>query len=137
MEPNKEDDMKKHFVIFMSPGTFVAEQTEKPIASWNVKKAVEMSKKIIERYNAKPYGFYFTTRERKDNELDSKVVKSSGMYYLGGKIITLEELKARKSPNDSTLISNMECNDWDKVVETNNSWRWIQPLRKGDKIVEL
>jgi hypothetical protein len=59
------------------------------------------------------------------------------MYYLGGKIITLEELKARKSPNDSTLISNMECNDWDKVVETNNSWRWIQPLRKGDKIVEL
>ena len=127
--------MKKHFVIFMSPGTLVAETTEKPIASWDVKKAIEMSKKITERHNAKPYGFYFTTRERKRSELDSKVVKSSGTYYIGGKIITLKELKARKNPIDSTLISNMECNDWDKVVETNNSWRWVQPLRKGDTVL--
>jgi len=129
--------MKKHFVIFMSPGTFVAEQTEKPIDSWNVKKAVEMSKKIIERHNAKPYGFYFTTRERKRSELDSKVVKSSRMYYLGGKIITLKEIKARKNPNDATLISNMECNEYERVIETNNSWRWVQPLHKGDKVLEI
>jgi len=128
--------MKKHFVIFMSPGTFVAEQTEKPIASWDVNKAVEMSKKITERYNSKPYGFYFTTRERKRGELDSKVVKSSGMYYLGGKIITLKEIKARKDPKDATLISNMECNEYERVVETNNSWRWVQPLYKGDTVLE-
>ncbi len=95
-----------------------------------------MSKEITERYDATPYGFYFTTRERKRNELDSKVVKESGMYYLGGKVWTLKELKARQSPNDKILISNMECNELDKVVETVGKWKWMRPLWEGDVVLE-
>ena len=34
--------MKKHFVTFLSPGTFVSETTTKPIASWSVEKAKAM-----------------------------------------------------------------------------------------------
>lgn len=129
--------MKKHFVIFFSPGTFVAEQSPKPIESWDTDKAVEMSKDIKERNGALPYGFCFTTRERKDDELDSRETKRSGMYYLGGKVLTLEDVKARNDPNDLTLISNMKGNKWGKVVVNNNSWRWTQPFQDDDVVLDV
>ena len=69
--------MKKHFVTFYSPGTFVAEQTTKPIDSWDVELAVSMSGEIKERYGALPYGFQFSTRERGENDLDSHEVETS------------------------------------------------------------
>lgn len=127
--------MIKHFVIFFSPGTFFSEQTEKPIDSWNVNKAVKMARSIKERYDAVPYGFCFTTRERKDDELDSKEIKRSGTYFLGGKVLTLMDIKKRNNPEDRILISNMEGNKWGKVVENCNSWKVVQPLRKGDKVI--
>ena len=69
--------MKAHFVTFYSPGTFVAEQSTKPIASWDVNAAMGMARSVKERYAAMPYGFEFTTRERKDDELDSKITKKA------------------------------------------------------------
>lgn len=129
--------MKKHFVIFFSPGIIVAETTEKAIDSWDVDEAIKMAREINERHNAIPYGFCFTTRERKDDELDSKEIKRSGTYFLGGKILTMDILKVRNDPKDSILISNMECNHWEKVVENCNSWKWIQPLREGDVLLDF
>jgi hypothetical protein len=127
--------MKKHYVVFFSPGTFVAEQTQKEIDSWDIEKAKEMARGIKERYNALPYGFQFVTRERGEKDFDSKETRRSGTYYLGGKIWTIDELKARNDPTDQTLILNMECNDWPRVVENNNSWKWTQPLRDGDEVL--
>ena len=129
--------MRKHFVIFFSPGTFVAEQSRKPIGSWHIDKAIEMSKDIKERHGALPYGFCFITRERKDDELDSREVDRSGMYYLGGKILTVEDVKARNDPKDHILISNMESNGWDKIVVNDNSWRWTEPLKKTGTVLVL
>jgi hypothetical protein len=129
--------MKKHFVIFFSPGTFFAEQSEKPIDSWDVDKAVEMARKVKERYNARPYGFQFTTRERGPDDLDSKETKRSGTYFLGGKVETLKEVEARNDPKEEILRSNMRCNGWDKIVVNDNSWRTVQPLQKGDKVLDV
>ena len=116
--------MQKHFVNFYSPGTFVAETTTEEIDSWDVDKACEIAGGIHERYGATPYGFSFETRERKDDELDSKVIETSGMYYLGGTTKTLEEIKAENDPANSILISNMECNGYSRIVINNNSWEW-------------
>jgi hypothetical protein len=127
--------MKKHFVTFMSAGTFMAESTTKEIEEWDIDKAVEMAKEITERHGAKPYGFYFSTRERKEDELDSRVTIQSGIHYINGVIQTLEELKKEGNPNNSILISNMECNGWDSVVTTYNPWKWTQPLRKDDIVL--
>lgn len=129
--------MKKHFVIFCSPGTLTAETSEKSIKSWNVDDAIKMSLEITERHGATPYGFYFITRERKSKDLDSKVVKNSGMYYLGGKIETLEEIKAKNNPEDKILISNMECNGYKKIVTNYNSYKWTQPLFDGDIVLNM
>jgi len=127
--------MKKHFVTFYSPGTFIAEQTIKPIDSWDVDVAREMASSITERYDAKPYGFRFSTRERGPDELDSKTSETSCMYYLGGKVETLAEVEARNDPKDSILLSNMRCNGFDRVITTTEGWRWTQPLNDDDVVL--
>lgn len=129
--------MRKHFVTFYSPGTFVAEESTLPIDRWDADEAIKLSSGIKERHGALPYGFTFSTRERKAGELDSQVVKTSGMYYLGGEILTLETIKARGNEEDHILISNMINNGWDKVVVNTNSWKWTQPLREGDMVLDV
>lgn len=129
--------VSQDFVVFYSPGTFFAEQTSKPIEGWDVDKAVEMARAVTERYNARPYGFRFITRTREEDELDSSISASSGLYYLGGRVETLDEVKARNDPNEEILRSNMECNGWDRVVINDNSWRWTQPLEDGDTVLDI
>lgn len=128
--------MEKHFVTFFSPGTFFSEQREKPIESWDVEKAKKLADGISERYGATPYGFQFSTRARKDDELDSRVTKRSPMYYLGGKIETLAEVEARNDPKESILLSNMRGNGYDKIIVNTNSWKFTGPLNKGDVVLD-
>lgn len=127
--------MERHFVNFYSPGTFLAEETTKPIKSWDVEEAIRMSKDIIERHGARPYGFRFTTRSRSDDDLDSKNTASSPLYYLGGRIETIDEVRQRDDPKERVLLQNMESNRWDKIIVNDNSWRWTQPLQETDVVL--
>ncbi len=129
--------MQQHFVEFLSPGTFVAESTTKPIEQFNdIHTAVAMAREIEERHNAVPYGFRFITRARADDELDSSEVGRSAMYYLGGRVLTLDGVR-REMPNEKILISNMESNGWGRVVVSENSWRTVQPLGDNDCILDM
>src|SRR3990167_5921463 len=132
----KEGLMEKHFVTFYSPGTFVAETTTKPVESWDVEVAKEMARRIKERHGAVPYGFEFTTRTRSEEDLDSKVTATSPMYYLGGKVEPLEEVKARATYKELILVSNMESNGWDRIITNDNTWRWTQPLKQTDVVLD-
>jgi len=127
--------MKKDYVKYLSAGTFTAEETIKEIDSWDVNKAVQMAKEITERHGAKPYAFYFTTKGRGEFDLDSKVIKSSPTYYINGEVSTLEEIKSRKLFSDNILISNMECNGWNRVVTTYNPSSRPQPLNDDDIVL--
>jgi hypothetical protein len=131
--------MKKHFVTFLSPGTFVHEETTLPIESWDVEKACEMAHDINERHGSRPFAFEFSTRERGEKDLDSKVTKESGRYFLGGTLLTAKEIKAmeEKPGQYDILISNMRCNGWPRVVVNDNSWRIFQPLGKNDCILDF
>ena len=129
--------MKKHFVTFLSPGTLVSETSTVEIDSWDVDDAKKKARGIVERHSAKPYGFYFTTRSRDENELDSKETGRSGTYYLGGVVKTLAEIKAVNDPNDKILISNMEMNRWDKVITNTNSWSFTAPLYDNDVVLDF
>lgn len=127
--------IEKHFVTFLSPGTFLAEQTTKEIPEWDPEAAMKMADDITERYGATPYGFYFTTR-RNDGELDSKEVARSGTYFLGGEILTVEDVRARNDPDEKILLSNMENNGYEKIVVNTNSYRWTQPLEASDQVLD-
>lgn len=133
-----------HFVTFFSPGTFVHETTTRPIDSWDIETAKVMADSIVERYGATPFGFQFTTRSRGDEDLDSKISATSPMYFLGGTVEALAEVKARATDNDRILISNMEGNGWDRVVTNTNCGSassrfdirtsyWITRHRSGSK----
>jgi len=129
--------MKKHFVVFYSPGTFVPETTEMLIDSWDVDKAVEMSKGIVERYGAKPYAFKFITRERGEDELDSQVTKRSGNYFLGGTVHTREEILASNDPEFEILRSNIRYNDIQKIIINKNSWRFVGEFSANDVLLNV
>ena len=53
--------MRKTIVTYLSPGTFMSEQSCRDIPERDPALAVKMASKIQERYGAKPYGFYFST----------------------------------------------------------------------------
>lgn len=127
--------LKQHFVTFYSPGTFMAEDTTKPIDAWDTDAALKLAAEITERYGAKPYGFRFTTRGREDHELDSKVIATSPMHYFGVKVETLAEVQARNLPDERILRSNMECNGYDRIVVTTSGWKWTQPLNADDIVL--
>ena len=129
--------MQKHFVEFFSPGTFVSESSVKEIHSWDVELAKNMAFNISERYNATPYGFRFITRSRNKNELDSKITKTSCMYYLGGEVLTLADVEARNDPNDEILISNMKANGIKRIIVNTNSWRFTGELKDNDVVLDF
>lgn len=128
--------MKQAFVTFYSPGTFVHEETTQPITEWDIEQAKQMALSVVERYNATPFGFRFSLYEREDNELNSRETKRSPMYFLGGQVMTLDEIKARSDPSDEILIANMEANGWDKVIFNFNSWKSVHPLMPDDVVLD-
>lgn len=127
--------MQKHFVTFFSPGTFVHETSELPIDSWDVDAAVKLASTIRERHGATPFAFQFSTRGRSEKELDSKVVKESPRYFLGGDVFTVEQLEKLADPSNNILIQNMKGNGWKQCVINRNSWKIAQPLNEGDVVL--
>lgn len=128
--------MKKHFVTFFSPGTFFDEERERPVDSWDVAAASEMAHGIVERYNATPFAFQFSTRTRGQDDLDSRESARSCTYYLGGRIETRAEIEARNDPKENILRSNLRSNDIDRVIVNDNSWRTVRPLKPTDVILD-
>jgi hypothetical protein len=129
--------MEKHFVIFYSPGTFMAETTERPVDSWNVEEATEMAHTVLQRHSATPYAFRFVTRSRGDADLDSKVTKQSPYYFLGGVVRTREEVEADNDPKEEILRSNMRMNDYKRIITNCNSWKWTQMLNDDDVVLDF
>jgi len=134
--PSDSGSVTQHFVTFYSPGTFMSEQDQKPIASWDVEAAQQMARSITQRHGATPYGFRFSTRGRGPKDPDSKEVASSNMYYLGGRIETREEVEARNDPKEETLRWNMRVNRIDRILINDNSWRFTTALKDGDVVLD-
>ena len=136
---------RKHFVVFYSPGTLFSEESELPIVRWDPKLAVLASRHILERYNAKPYGFRFSTQLCSDPisdweggtlEVAPKEVATSAMYFITGSLVTLDDVEARKDEKDFTLILNMKANNYPIVVVNENSFRSTLPFREEDVVVD-
>lgn len=127
----------KHFVTFCSPGTFVPETTTKEIDSWNISKAIEMAQDIQERHGATPYSFSFSTRSNDGSRLDSAEVARSRNYFLGGEVLTLEQVEERRDPEDIVLLSNMRNRGLKRVLVNRNSWKTTLPLHDDDVVLQF
>lgn len=134
---------RKHFVRFLSPGTLFSETTTRPIDSWDVRKAAEMSREIEERHGARPYGFQFLTNlvadpiddgEGGELSVEPKQVDISGNHFITGDILLFDDIP--DVPDKSTLRSNMRCNDWPVLIENRNSYRFTCQFEEGDVVVD-
>jgi hypothetical protein len=133
---SSDTEMKRHFVTFLSPGTFVAEDCTKPVDAWDVEVAKLIAETVTERHNAIPYGFYFTTMERAPGEWEPKQTAKSPMYYLPHcKVETLEEIEARDLPDENILRANMRGNGHGRVIVTTKGWKWTQVLNDTDVVL--
>ena len=131
--------MRKLYVRFESPGTYYAEITQKPIDARDVDLAVRMSRDVVERYSAKPYGFRFVEymeHEPIDDgeggtlQVQPRKVGSSGFYHLGGRILRFDDIPDTKE--NAILRDNMRSNRIPLVVENCNSWRSTHPFEPED-----
>jgi hypothetical protein len=137
--------MRKHKVTFLSPDTFVSEQTTRTIDEWDTAKAAKMAASIEERYGAKPFGFYFTTdlvgADVPDGEggtlkTQPKEVARSSTYFLGGELLTYEDIVARNKVDEKILRSNMLGNDYPVVIQNTNSWKVTLPFEPKDALLD-
>lgn len=133
---------QKHFVEFFSPGTLFAEQSTRPIESWDTAQAVELANGITERHGAKPYGFRFVTKIVSDPVSDGqggfldvipKQTAHSGTHFLGGELKFYDDIP--EECETTILRSNMRCNEYPIVIENRNSYRSMQPFDEKDCIV--
>lgn len=128
--------MEAYYIEFYSPGTFTSEVTLKEVDKVNynnVGLAKELARNIVERHGAKPYAFRFIKRARGTEQLDARVVERSCMYFLGGRVETLEDVQA-KGP--SILLSNMKNNGIARVLVNDNSYRSCTQMQDGDVVLE-
>lgn len=135
---------KQHFVTFLSPGTFYDETTKKPIGEWNTATAARMARDVLERYNAKPFGFQFSTAIVAEPipdgdggmlQVQPKEIARSGKYFLGGEIQSYDDVVSRKDETNSILISNMRGNGFWFVITNTNSWKSTTPFDEKDVVV--
>lgn len=127
---------KKHFVTFLSPGTFFNESTTKEISSLDINEAKTMAGFIYERYGTHPYAFYFTTKELQGTGWYMKQVEiyHSPTYYIRGIRYTLNDIIERNifQGKYDILISNMMSNEWTHVVEVNGQFF---PIHQTDEFI--
>jgi hypothetical protein len=137
--------MRKHFVTFLSPGTFFDESTVKEIPSWDTTKAVKMAGQITERYGAMPYGFRFSTsivsKDIPDGEggklkVKPKEVKRSGIYFLGCYLETLDQVEKRADPKEETLLWNMRVNGMFVICINTNSYKSVHKFGEEDVLLD-
>lgn len=136
---------RQHFVEFFSPGTFYSETTARPVETRNVLNACQMAGEITERHGAKPYGFRFFTSIVADPiddgeggklNVQPRQVDKSGMYFLGGDVLSYDDIVARNDQRDRILRSNMKYNRLWYMVENRNSYLSTHEFGEADVVVD-
>lgn len=133
---------KNHYVVFLSPGSFVSESSSRPIQAWDSVEAAKLAKGITERHGATPYGFYFETRLESDPIPDGeggelkvlpRTVAKSGMYYINGEVLRFSNIPATKE--FAVLRDNMRGNRHPVAVQTGNGYRHTDFFEEKDCVV--
>lgn len=102
--------MLKTYVSYGLPGLFVSEMVSKEVDSRDFEN--------VERY-PRAYGFHFYDVEEvmaDGGEILKGSAKNYSGWYYWGKKVSQDEVRAQNG--ECTLLSNMICNGWDYVVET-------------------
>lgn len=112
------------YVRFWSPGSFVAEEWDRPADSADPRKVA---------WPDNAYAFRLFKREDVidgDKTYQGKPEQVGPIYYHPDSVIqSLDEVRANPKAS-RILVSNMECNGWEQMIWTR--WvTWPQPYEPG------
>ena len=118
--------MIKHYVEFTMLGGFFYEYSTESIDHRD-------SSKVKVPKNAFAFRFF----DREEVESNGEILKGdrknySSLYYVGGEIMTLAQVK-KQLPQEEILINNMEINNWDKVIK--HRFGGFQPFEKDNVLL--
>lgn len=119
--------MKKHYVQFFYPGALVSEIEEREVKS--------RDPKILKGVPKNCYAFRFFDREettKNGEKLIGEDKNFSHTYYINGDVYTLSQVK-KHFPSANVLISNMEINNWKKVIR--NKFGQFMPFDRDDEVI--
>ena len=128
---------RTHLVTFYAPGAFLAEDFSFEVSEWSIGEALA----LVPKCGLKPYAFQFATNITADPVPDGeggtlavlpREVSKSGMHYLGGELLTYDQLRRDGDPHYVTMLSNMSGNRWPVVIRN----RTHQPFNEEDCIVD-
>ena len=134
--------LTKHYVVFSSPGSFFHEKSEHEIGEWNTHEAVRIAGTVVERHGARPFGFHFETRLTANGliagvlRVEPKTIKTSGMHFINGRVVTYDDVVARNDPQEQILLSNMRNNDSVLICETRNGYLSTNEYREDACVVD-
>lgn len=126
--------VKQDFVTFLLPATLVPEKATMLIGSWDPYRALEMAGEAAYG-NIKPYAFYFSTKTRGPEDLDSTITEESHHYFIGGAVRTLEELE-RDPEKNQILIANMRSFSANRVINTDGLHPVIRLMKPQDIVLD-
>lgn len=126
-----ELEMCVHYVTYYYPGSFFPETSRKQVPDWDSERAYLASSSDPR----KPYAFKFVTLGRTAEELNSREIARSPTYFLGGSLMSLEEVLASPGSDLKTLAENMQANGWDRVIRAR--YGNYQPFGPEDTLLPL
>lgn len=111
--------MKKHYILFYTPNHWPALETwveVEPHQAEDVEHAKKLAPTVVSFKGITPDSFEFVTRGRTDEELDSRIISRSCTYFLGGRKISVKDLRV-ESPQHFVLRHTL-CDDDEVIVDT-------------------
>lgn len=104
-----------HFIKFHLPGDVVPTTLSPRIPSWDIPTAITLADA---RAILRPYAFQFVTLGRDHHALERREMAASQMYYLGGTVMDLEELRDMGTPLAVELAETMAKHNFTHVIRT-------------------
>jgi hypothetical protein len=130
-------EVKETVAKLWNPGLLFSEPGEEVVKD----RSIDTLKRLFKK-NPRAYAIQFFDRVSKKVCVDGKeqtvygtAKNESPTFYANGTVHTVADVKKMKG-DFRTLISNMEINDYKKVVK--NKWGQFFPFREGkDAVIEI
>jgi hypothetical protein len=121
---------------FYEPGSLFAEEWSQEVSTRDPYEIAKLAPKRAFCFVLRDYVDKKTVVDGDTFEKTEPLGESTGRYYLGGSVYTIDEMKAKfgSDRDRRILISNMENNNWLKVIQC-PSGNW-QPFTEKDELLE-
>ncbi len=133
---SKVDSRKFTVVTFYRPGSFFSEESTQEVTTHDPKEIAKLAPEHSFCFTIRDYVAKTTIVDGEEFEKTEAEGESTGRFYIGGSVYTVDEMRAQfgEDSDKRILISNMESNGWPAVIQCKTG-NW-QPFGEKDELLE-